>query len=101
MRELLEPPCLWCSYSGEGYWQVGTHKESCPWRLIAGDDRLKSVFDAVRIAIYRERLISVRILELQAEIHDHQMRMICGEPYHCQACATRKAVIRELKGILE
>ena len=39
---LLEaPPCLWCGYNGEGYYQAGTHGQSCPWHTIGGcDERL-------------------------------------------------------------
>ena len=38
---LLEAPCLWCGYNGEGYYQAGTHGQSCPWNTIGGcDERL-------------------------------------------------------------
>lgn len=38
---LLAAPCLWCGYNGEGYYQAGTHSQSCPWHTIGGcDDRL-------------------------------------------------------------
>ena len=38
---LLAAPCLWCGYNGEGYYQAGTHGQSCPWNTIGGcDERL-------------------------------------------------------------
>ena len=38
---LLAAPCLWCGYNGEGYYQAGTHSQSCPWHTIGGcDERL-------------------------------------------------------------
>ena len=38
---LLAAPCLWCGYNGEGYYQAGTHGQSCPWHTIGGcDERL-------------------------------------------------------------
>lgn len=34
---LLDAPCLWCDYKGEGYWQTGTHAALCPLHAIGGD----------------------------------------------------------------
>lgn len=33
---LFEAPCLWCGYSGIGYWQAGTHAKGCPWHQLGG-----------------------------------------------------------------
>lgn len=35
-NEVLRAPCVWCGYSGEGYYQPGTHKPSCPWHCVGG-----------------------------------------------------------------
>jgi len=37
----LDAPCAWCSYNGQGYWQSGTHAESCPWHKIGGHEERK------------------------------------------------------------
>lgn len=43
---LLDAPCLWCGYSGRGYYQAGTHDKSCIWHTVGGRnerlDRLAS-----------------------------------------------------------
>ena len=33
---LLEAPCMFCGYSGPGYWQWESHFAGCPWRRIGG-----------------------------------------------------------------
>ena len=33
---LLEAPCLWCNYNGDGYWMTGTHSAACPWHSVGG-----------------------------------------------------------------
>ncbi len=33
---LLDAPCLWCGYNGEGYWQPTTHEPTCPWHNVGG-----------------------------------------------------------------
>lgn len=38
---MLDAPCLWCGYNGEGYWQPTTHELTCPWHNVGGRfDRL-------------------------------------------------------------
>lgn len=45
---MLDAPCVWCAYDGVGYWQEGTHAESCPWHNVGGlAERLALVADAV------------------------------------------------------
>jgi len=34
----LEAPCVWCGYSGENYWQAGTHEKVCPVYSIGGQE---------------------------------------------------------------
>lgn len=31
---LLNAPCIFCGYDGQGYWQAGTHASNCPWANI-------------------------------------------------------------------
>ena len=39
--KLLEDPCMWCDYNGEGYWQSGTHTPDCDWYTVGGlEERL-------------------------------------------------------------
>ena len=33
---MLDAPCLWCGYNGEGYWQPTTHELTCPWHNVGG-----------------------------------------------------------------
>ena len=50
---VLAPPCVFCGYDGEGYWEAGTHSKTCPWFEVGGipDRRLK-----VRDAFVRGRV---------------------------------------------
>jgi len=54
LDDFLEAPCKFCKYNGPGYWQVGTHAESCPWRDIGGEadrkGRLPQVIREIRDA---------------------------------------------------
>lgn len=36
-NSLLDAPCLWCGYNGSGYYQAGTHDQSCIWRDVGGE----------------------------------------------------------------
>ena len=50
--DVLAPSCVFCGYSGEGYWQAGTHDEKCPWFGIGGaDERLKILRDALQLKV--------------------------------------------------
>lgn len=55
---LLEAPCVFCGYRGAGYWQRGTHPESCPWHLSDGgiEARRKRLGTIVR-ALYRAQVL--------------------------------------------
>lgn len=46
--DVLAAPCRWCGYNGEGYWQVGTHAITCPWRQVGGDT-CRHVLDTLNI----------------------------------------------------
>ena len=35
MHSMLDAPCEWCRYSGEKYWQAGSHAHTCPWFAVA------------------------------------------------------------------
>lgn len=40
VSQLLQAPCIFCDYNGEGYWQKETHDERCPWHSVGGmEDR--------------------------------------------------------------
>ena len=47
MDELLKAPCMCCGYNGERYWQYGSHKESCPFNTIAGQEDREEFVRAV------------------------------------------------------
>ena len=65
MKDVLEAPCIFCGYNGEGYWQAGRHDKRCPWFVIGGFGEreleirrtLESVF--VQRRIVRETLANV------------------------------------------
>lgn len=49
IAELLEAPCIFCEYNGEGYYQPNTHSSYCPWSLIGGiDDRINYFVKAAK-----------------------------------------------------
>lgn len=33
---LLAAPCIFCQYSGLGYWQIRMHELNCPWHNVEG-----------------------------------------------------------------
>jgi len=35
-KQLLHSPCVFCGYSEWGFFEAGTHHESCPWHKVAG-----------------------------------------------------------------
>ena len=37
LDELLDAPCIFCNYNGQGYYQAHTHKVWCPFYEIGGD----------------------------------------------------------------
>lgn len=52
LNDLLSAPCGCCGYNGPGYWQAGTHKESCPFFTIGGEtDRQEFINDVAMKAI--------------------------------------------------
>lgn len=62
MKNMLDAPCLFCGYNGQGYWQNGTHHEQCPWHMVSGSvDREmmlpKLVSDLFQLAIAAEDYI--------------------------------------------
>ena len=39
MDNLIESPCIFCGYNGNGYYQKYTHPPGCPWRYVGGEER--------------------------------------------------------------
>ena len=53
--DLLGAPCVFCGYSGAGYYQRGTHAETCPWWHVGGLEPRKAVVrHHARATILRE-----------------------------------------------
>ena len=46
---LLDAPCIFCGYSGQGYWQSGTHNENCRWRNIGGFKERRAALTSVAL----------------------------------------------------
>jgi len=55
MHNLLNAPCLFCGYSGEGYYQAGTHAKDCPWHSVGGDSERYGKLPGVITALFKER----------------------------------------------
>lgn len=56
-NDILDAPCLYCSYSGEGYWQTGTHKKDCPWRNIGGEKERAEKFRETAAGWWHPRIM--------------------------------------------
>lgn len=41
--DMLVAPCVFCGYSGAGYYQSGTHAGDCPWHGVGGEGPRKAV----------------------------------------------------------
>jgi hypothetical protein len=41
---VLEAPCVFCGYNGQGYWQSGTHAAECPWARVGGEVERIAIF---------------------------------------------------------
>ena len=44
LHELLDAPCIFCGYNGQGYYQAHTHDQNCPFYEIGGADERKHAF---------------------------------------------------------
>jgi hypothetical protein len=62
LHDVLDARCVFCGYTGAGYWQPFTHPKPCPWHDIGG--------------------IEQRNRELRRIIHAHYVRAsnVKGEP---------------------
>ncbi len=40
---ILDAPCIFCGYSGDGYFQSRTHEKDCPWHLVTGASQRESL----------------------------------------------------------
>ena len=59
-EELIDAPCIFCGYSGAGYYQVGTHDELCPWHGIGGGDERASILPTVIANLHAARVAALR-----------------------------------------
>ena len=50
---LMKPPCLWCEYRGENYWQRDTHAATCPWRDVGGYEARAATLPEMLLALAR------------------------------------------------
>lgn len=46
MSNLFNAPCIFCGYSGEGYWQAGTHNKDCPCHKVGGRLERETLIDS-------------------------------------------------------
>lgn len=80
-------PCIFCGYSGEGYFQRGTHDESCPWRNIGGFIERRRAFPlvienlATQLAAEREKVRErdERIAESKVAEHIETLQAVIRE----------------------
>lgn len=55
MHNLLNAPCIFCGYNGDGYYQSGTHSKDCPWHNVGGDSERYGALPGVITALFKER----------------------------------------------
>lgn len=51
---LLGAPCVFCDYSGESYYQAGSHGALCPWHYVGGLDRRRELARGVVSAAWSD-----------------------------------------------
>jgi len=57
---IVDSPCIFCGYDGQGYWQPYTHRRRCPWHLTGGrDERVKKQRMVVKYLADLELRISI------------------------------------------
>jgi hypothetical protein len=71
---LLDAPCLFCAYDGQGYYQSGTHSTDCPWHVVGGSRAREVALPAVLTAALAPRRDAVagapEVRKLIDALHD-------------------------------
>lgn len=52
--ELLSTKCVFCGYSGSGYYQEHTHKKDCPWFYVGGAEERAKQLPVILRELYRK-----------------------------------------------
>jgi len=53
VSELLEAPCCFCGYNGQGYWQTRTHAIECPWYSVGGSKERENFLPKLLVQLYK------------------------------------------------
>ena len=54
-KSILDAPCVFCGYSGVGYYQSGTHHVLCPWYKVGGLEDRENDLRYVVATLFEER----------------------------------------------
>ncbi len=54
-KPILDPPCVFCGYYGQGYWQIGTHDKNCPWHKWGGEAERNDMLPDIIRKLYNDR----------------------------------------------
>lgn len=82
MHNLLNAPCIFCGYNGEGYYQAGTHSANCPWYNIGGDSKRYGKLPSLITALFKESQ------KTPTNKQSESLKCHCGSdlPTLCNAC---------------
>jgi len=80
IKYLLDAPCVFCGYYGEGFYQSNTHKPECPWRSLGGSVERE---ESVRTAI---RTVMAENAKLRAALEQVEWVWETREEYYCPSC---------------
>jgi hypothetical protein len=54
IEQLLSTKCVFCGYSGSGYYQEHTHEKDCPWYYVGGLEERENQLPVILRELYRK-----------------------------------------------
>ena len=103
IKYLLDAPCVFCGYYGEGFYQSNTHKPECPWRSLGGSvEREESVRTAIRTVMAENAKLRAALEQVEW-VPDSQGWIVCAwcdnfqEHGHKPDCV-RQSALRQSEG---
>lgn len=53
MNKILKPPCVFCGYDEEDYWELYTHDKGCPLYRLAGQIDRRAALRGIMSDLFR------------------------------------------------
>jgi len=84
-NSILQPPCIFCAYNDEDYWEAASHAKTCPWFAVGSESeregRLRDVVSQRKTLMTeaQQRLVKLDLRKPEIEAYYQELEQTVAQ----------------------